>query len=93
MRADVLPTGRNLYSVDPRAIPTRTAWEIGSRAAADVLARHAQDHGEWPRALMIDLWGSATMRTGGEDFAQALALMGARPAGTMRRRASRDSRS
>jgi cobaltochelatase CobN len=79
MRADVLPTGRNLYSADPRAIPTRTAWEIGSRTAADVLARHAQEHGDWPRALMIDLWGSATMRTGGEDFAQALALIGARP--------------
>jgi cobaltochelatase CobN len=79
MRDDVLPTGRNLYSVDPRAIPTRTAWEIGKRAAADVLARHAQEHGDWPRALMIDLWGSATMRTGGEDFAQALALIGVEP--------------
>ncbi len=79
MREDVLPTGRNLYSVDPRAVPTRTAWEIGRRAAREVLARHAQDHGDWPRALMIDLWGSATMRTGGEDFAQALDLMGVRP--------------
>ncbi len=79
MREDVLPTGRNLYSVDPRAVPTRTAWEIGRRAAREVLARHAQDHGDWPRALMIDLWGSGTMRTGGEDFAQALDLMGVRP--------------
>ncbi len=79
LRADVLPTGRNLYSVDPRAIPTRTAWEIGARTAADVLARHAQEHGDWPRALLIDLWGSASMRTGGEDFAQALALIGVRP--------------
>ncbi len=78
-RRDVLPTGRNLYAVDPRAVPTRTAYEIGTRAAAEVLARYAQDHGEWPRRLVLDLWGSATMRTGGDDLGQALALMGVRP--------------
>ncbi|MCP8940860.1 cobaltochelatase subunit CobN [Alsobacter sp. SYSU M60028] len=78
-RVDVLPTGRNLYTVDPRAVPTRTAWEIGRRAADEVLTRHVQDHGDWPRRLVIDLWGSATMRTGGDDLAQALALIGARP--------------
>jgi cobaltochelatase CobN len=79
-RLDVLPTGRNLYSVDPRAVPTRTAWEIGRRTAEEVVARYAQDHGEWPRRIVIDLWGSATMRTGGDDIAQAFALLGARPA-------------
>ncbi len=78
-RRDVLPTGRNLYAVDPRAVPTRTAYEIGSRAAAEVLTRYVQDHGEWPRRLVLDLWGSATMRTGGDDLAQAFALMGVRP--------------
>ncbi len=78
-RRDVLPTGRNLYAVDPRAVPTRTAYEIGTRAAAEVLARYAQDHGEWPRRLVLDLWGSATMRTGGDDLGQAFALMGVRP--------------
>ena len=78
-RADVLPTGRNLYSVDPRAVPTRTAYEIGIRAAAEFATRYAQDHGDWPRRLVMDLWGSATMRTGGDDLAQALALMGVRP--------------
>ena len=78
-RADVLPTGRNLYTVDPRAVPTRTAYEIGTRAAAEFTTRYAQDHGDWPRRFVIDLWGSATMRTGGDDFAQALALMGVRP--------------
>ena len=78
-RRDVLPTGRNLYSVDPRAVPTRTAYEIGSRAAAEVLTRYVQDHGEWPRRLVLDLWGSATMRTGGDDLGQAFALMGVRP--------------
>ncbi len=78
-RRDVLPTGRNLYAVDPRAVPTRTAYEIGSRAAAEVLTRYAQDHGEWPRRLVLDLWGSATMRTGGDDLGQAFALMGVRP--------------
>ena len=78
-RLDVLPTGRNLYSVDPRAVPTRTAWEIGRRTAEEVVARYAQDHGEWPRRIVLDLWGSATMRTGGDDIAQAFALLGARP--------------
>ncbi|SDR62311.1 cobaltochelatase CobN subunit [Rhizobiales bacterium GAS113] len=78
-RLDVLPTGRNLYTIDPRAVPTRTAWEIGSRTATEVMTRHAQDQGDWPRRIVIDLWGSASMRTGGDDLAQALALIGVRP--------------
>jgi cobaltochelatase CobN len=78
-RLDVLPTGRNLFSVDPRAAPTRTAYEIGRRTAEDVVARYAQDHGEWPKRIVLDLWGSATMRTGGDDIAQAFALLGVRP--------------
>jgi len=78
-RADVLPTGRNLYCIDPRHAPTRAAFDIGKRAAREVMLRHMQEHGEWPRAVMLDLWGSATIRTGGEDFAQALALLGVLP--------------
>ena len=78
-RQDVLPTGRNLFAVDPRAIPTRTAWDIGQRLAQDVLDRYLQDHGEWPRRLVLDLWGSASMRTGGDDLAQGFALLGVRP--------------
>jgi cobaltochelatase CobN len=78
-RLDVLPTGRNLYGTDPRAVPTRTAYEIGRRAALELVTRYAQDHGEWPRRIVLDLWASATMRTGGDDLAQALALLGVRP--------------
>jgi cobaltochelatase CobN len=78
-RLDVLPTGRNLFGVDPRAVPTRTAWEIGRRTAEEVVARHTQDQGDWPKRMVVDLWGSATMRTGGDDLAQALALIGVRP--------------
>jgi cobaltochelatase CobN len=78
-RADVLPTGRNLYTIDPRAVPTRSALILAERAASELLLRHLQDHGDWPRSLVMDLWGSATMRTGGEDLALALLLMGARP--------------
>jgi cobaltochelatase CobN len=78
-RLDVLPTGRNLYAIDPRSAPTRNAWEIGRRAAEEVLARYAQDHGQWPQRIVLDLWGSATMRTGGDDLAQAFALLGCRP--------------
>ena len=78
-RMDVLPTGRNLYGTDPRAVPSRTAYEIGCRAAAAVAERFAQDNGDWPRRLVLDLWASATMRTAGEDFAQAMAHLGVRP--------------
>ena len=78
-RADVLPTGRNLTSIDPRAIPTRTAAAIGTRAADEVVRRYLQDHGEPPRALVIDLWASASLRTGGDDLAQALWYLGVQP--------------
>jgi cobaltochelatase CobN len=78
-RLDVLPTGRNLYSVDPRAVPTRTSWEIGRQAALAFVARYMQDHGDYPKRIVLDLWGSATMRTGGDDLAQAFALIGVRP--------------
>ena len=78
-RADVLPTGRNLTTIDPRSIPTRTATTIGLRAADEVVRRYLQDHGDYPRALVIDLWASASLRTGGDDLAQALGYLGARP--------------
>ncbi|MDO5529097.1 MAG: cobaltochelatase subunit CobN, partial [Paracoccus sp. (in: a-proteobacteria)] len=78
-RRDVLPTGRNLYAVDPRAVPTRAAFAQGGRFASELIRRHLQDHGDYPRGLVVDLWGSATMRTAGEEFAMALHLIGARP--------------
>src|SRR5205807_1922089 len=78
-RADVLPTGRNLTTIDPRSIPTRTATMIGLRAADEVVRRYLQDHGDYPRSLVIDLWASASLRTGGDDLAQALGYLGARP--------------
>jgi cobaltochelatase CobN len=75
----VLPTGRNLFTTDPRAVPTQAAHQQGIRLAQELVRRHLQDHGDWPRALVVDLWGSATMRTAGEDFAMALHLIGAKP--------------
>ena len=78
-RPDVLPTGRNFYSVDTRTVPTPAAWTLGWKSASLLLERHAQDHGEWPRAIAISAWGTSNMRTGGDDIAQALALIGARP--------------
>src|SRR6516164_11517950 len=79
-RRDVLPTGRNLFTADPRMLPTPTAVELGALAADEVIRTYLQAHGEMPRALVIDLWGSATLRTGGEEIAQGLSLMGCRPA-------------
>jgi cobaltochelatase CobN len=78
-RADVLPTGRNLTTLDPRSIPTRTATTIGLRAADEVVRRYLQDHGDYPRSLVIDLWASTSLRTGGDDLALALGYLGARP--------------
>ena len=78
-RRDVLPTGRNLFTADPRTLPTPTAMEIGAAAATEVVRAHLQNHGEPPRAVVIDLWGSATLRTGGEEVAQGFALLGCRP--------------
>ncbi|MFT8635030.1 cobaltochelatase subunit CobN [Novacetimonas hansenii] len=78
-RADVLPTGRNLFSMDPRAIPTRSAVVLAQRSADLLLEGHLQDEGEHLSCIVIDLWGSSSLRTGGEDLALALLLMGVRP--------------
>ncbi|GAA6203005.1 cobaltochelatase subunit CobN [Aquicoccus sp. SU-CL01552] len=86
-RRDVLPTGRNLFTTDPRSVPTRSAHAQGVKLAEELMRRHLQDEGDWPRGLIVDLWGSATMRTAGEEFAMALHLLGVRPvwdAGTER---------
>ena len=78
-RGDVLPTGRNMFTIDPRAVPTRSAMVLARRTADEIVRRHLQEKGDWPGSLVIDLWGSATMRTGGEDLALALVLVGAEP--------------
>ncbi len=78
-RLDVLPTGRNFYSVDTRAVPTPTAWALGWRSAETLIEQHLQEHGDWPRRLALSAWGTANMRTGGDDIAQALAFLGCRP--------------
>ncbi len=78
-RMDVLPTGRNFYSVDSRAVPTPTAWALGWKSANLLIEKHLQDHGDWPRSMLVTAWGTANMRTGGDDIAQALALMGVKP--------------
>jgi cobaltochelatase CobN len=78
-RLDVLPTGRNFYSVDTRTVPTPAAWHLGWKSAAALIERHRQEQGEWPRVMAVSAWGTSNMRTGGDDIAQALALLGVRP--------------
>ncbi|MGB3559586.1 MAG: cobaltochelatase subunit CobN, partial [Geitlerinemataceae cyanobacterium] len=78
-RSDVLPTGRNFYSVDIRAIPTETAWNVGRKAAEVLIDRYTQENGEYPQTLGLSVWGTSTMRTGGDDIAEALALLGVQP--------------
>jgi cobaltochelatase CobN len=71
-RPEVLPTGRNFYSVDIRAIPTETAWDVGRKAAEVLIERYTQENGEYPKTLGLSVWGTSTMRTGGDDLAEAL---------------------
>ncbi|HEX2063293.1 MAG TPA: cobaltochelatase subunit CobN [Acidimicrobiales bacterium] len=77
--AHVLPTGRNFYSIDPKAIPSRLSWEVGEGLAAALLERHLAEEGAYPQTVGLVLWGTAAMRTQGDDVAEALALLGVRP--------------
>lgn len=76
---NVLPTGRNFYSVDPKAVPSRLAWETGLAMADSLLERYRADHGDWPRSVGLSVWGTSAMRTSGDDIAEVLALLGVRP--------------
>jgi cobaltochelatase CobN len=76
---NVLPTGRNFYSVDPKAIPSRNAWDVGQTLADSLLRRYREDNGEWPATVGLTMWGTSAMRTQGDDISEALALLGCRP--------------
>jgi cobaltochelatase CobN len=76
---NVLPTGRNFYSVDPKTIPSRTAWDVGQALAESLLHRHVEDTGDYPRSVGLTVWGTSAMRTQGDDIAEVLALLGCRP--------------
>jgi cobaltochelatase CobN len=76
---NVLPTGRNFYSVDPKAVPSRLAWETGQAMADSLIARYLADHGQYPRSVGLSVWGTSAMRTSGDDIAEVLALLGVRP--------------
>ncbi|MFD4466805.1 cobaltochelatase subunit CobN [Rhodococcus sp. NPDC058505] len=76
---NVLPTGRNFYSVDPKAVPSRLAWETGQAMAESLLARYVADHGAYPTSVGLSVWGTSAMRTSGDDIAEVLALLGVRP--------------
>ncbi|MBN3508871.1 cobaltochelatase subunit CobN [Mycolicibacterium septicum] len=76
---NVLPTGRNFYSVDPKAVPSRLAWETGVAMADSLLDRYRTDYGRWPQSVGLSVWGTSAMRTAGDDIAEVLALLGVRP--------------
>jgi cobaltochelatase CobN len=77
--AHILPTGRNFYSVDPRSVPSQSAWRVGSQLAHEVLSRYVRETGDYPESVAISIWGTSAMRTHGDDVAQILALLGVRP--------------
>ncbi|MDX3752214.1 cobaltochelatase subunit CobN [Streptomyces sp. AK08-02] len=76
---NVLPTGRNFYSVDPKAIPSRLSWEVGQALADSLVQRYLADNGEYPTSVGLTVWGTSAMRTQGDDIAEILALLGCRP--------------
>ena len=76
---NVLPTGRNFYSVDPQAVPSKLAWETGQAMAESLVERYRKDHGDYPQSVGISAWGTSAMRTSGDDIAEVLALLGIRP--------------
>jgi cobaltochelatase CobN len=76
---NVLPTGRNFYSVDPKAVPSRLAWETGEALADSLIERYRNDNGDYPTSVGLSLWGTSAMRTAGDDVAEAMALLGVRP--------------
>ena len=76
---NVLPTGRNFYSVDPKAIPSRLAFQTGQAMAESLLARYLADTGDYPRSVGLSVWGTSAMRTSGDDVAEVLALLGVVP--------------
>ncbi len=78
-RVDILPTGKNFYSIDVRTVPTEAAYQVGQKSAEALIQRYLQEHGDYPESVAISVWGTATMRTGGDDIAQAMALMGVKP--------------
>src|SRR5262249_25380819 len=77
--AHVLPTGRNFYAVDPRALPSMAAWRVGERLAAELIERYRRDTGDFPESVGLSIWGTSAMRTHGDDVAQVFALLGVRP--------------
>lgn len=77
--AGILPTGRNFYSVDPRSVPSQSAWRVGRQLANEVLSRYVRETGAYPESVAISIWGTSAMRTHGDDVAQILALLGVRP--------------
>jgi cobaltochelatase CobN len=77
--AHILPTGRNFYSVDPRSVPSQSAWRVGQQLSNEVLQRHLHETGAYPESVAISVWGTSAMRTHGDDVAQILALLGVRP--------------
>ena len=76
---NVLPTGRNFYSVDPKAIPSRLAYQTGQAMAESLLQRHLDETGEYPQSVGLSVWGTSAMRTSGDDIAEVLALLGVLP--------------
>jgi cobaltochelatase CobN len=77
--AHVLPTGRNFYAVDPRALPSQASWRVGQHLAREAVERFVKEEGTYPEMMGLSVWGTSQMRTHGDDIAEAFALLGVEP--------------
>jgi magnesium chelatase subunit H len=75
----VLPTGRNTHAVNPYSVPSQVAFARAKSTADALLSRYRAEHGRYPRAMALVLWGLDNIKTEGEGVAQALWLLGVRP--------------
>lgn len=78
-RSDILPTGRNFFSLDPQRIPTPSAWEVGKALGQKTLEKYLIDEGHYPETIAFYWQCTDIMWADGEGMAQMMYLLGARP--------------
>ncbi|WP_294663469.1 cobaltochelatase subunit CobN, partial [uncultured Fusobacterium sp.] len=76
---NILPTGTNFYAIDPNKIPSRASWKVGMQLGDKLIERYIEDEGKIPQNIAMLIYGGETMKTNGDDIAEALYLMGVRP--------------
>lgn len=77
--AELLPTGRNFYGIEPGNLPTEVAWEIGKEMSEQVISRYITEEGRYPESIGLILWAGSNMRSHGQCLAEFLYFLGVKP--------------